>query len=97
MWQVGFLGVRVGEAKHPGPLRVVSANVTSLLTQCSVIDELVADIVGLQETRLSELGQVEIGRSLLDKGWQCFWGKPQPPQLRVDINFEPSPWNASHG
>eukprot|EP00973_Karenia_brevis_P007843 1064170-Karenia_brevis.AAC.1 len=43
------------------------------------------------------MGQQEFRRFFRDHGWQIFWGKPQPPQVRWDENFEPSPWNAAHG
>ena len=32
-WQVGYIGLRVGEAGNPGPLKIVSANVTAMSTQ----------------------------------------------------------------
>ena len=56
MWQVGFIAVKVGEATNTGPLEVLTTNVTSLGTQAGFLDVIHADVVGLQEARLSELG-----------------------------------------
>eukprot|EP00973_Karenia_brevis_P013340 1811667-Karenia_brevis.AAC.1 len=98
-WLCGYSGVRVGEASNPGPQcwQLVSANVTSLITQGDAIAEMSADIIALQETRLSEFGQCEASRHFGQRDWQCFWGKPQPPQQRANISHDLSPWNATHG
>ena len=89
--------MQVGEAAHPGPLRLVTANVTSFLTQGDVISDFDADILCLQETRLSEFGQRDMSRKYEEQGWHRVWGRPQPPQSRTDTSFQPGPWNATHG
>eukprot|EP00973_Karenia_brevis_P046390 6432069-Karenia_brevis.AAC.1 len=40
VWQVGFCGLRVGEASNPGPFQIKTANVTSLWTQFSEVVKL---------------------------------------------------------
>eukprot|EP00973_Karenia_brevis_P002313 311871-Karenia_brevis.AAC.1 len=55
LWQVSYLGLRVGEAMHPGPnvdgdMSIMTANVTSLLTQADVVCTLDADIIAVQES-----------------------------------------------
>eukprot|EP00973_Karenia_brevis_P081265 11267179-Karenia_brevis.AAC.1 len=55
-----------------------------------------AEVIGLQETRLSEQGQLDMTTTLQQQGWQSFWGRPQEPQHRAQA-FVPSPWNATHG
>eukprot|EP00973_Karenia_brevis_P074402 10338091-Karenia_brevis.AAC.1 len=37
LWQAGFCGIRVGEAKHPGPVQIITANVTSMWTHVAEI------------------------------------------------------------
>eukprot|EP00973_Karenia_brevis_P082250 11402666-Karenia_brevis.AAC.1 len=66
-------------------------------TQRELASGLDADVLCLQEARLSEMGQWDMDRELGNDGWQCFWGKPQPPQTRQNTSFNPSPWNATHG
>eukprot|EP00973_Karenia_brevis_P005913 805501-Karenia_brevis.AAC.1 len=103
LWQCGFNGCRVGEAAVPGPVansgnwRAVTANITAWSTQADAVMALEADIVGLQETRLSELAQFEAHEEVKQQNWQVVWGKPQPPQQRENQDFVPSAWNAKHG
>eukprot|EP00973_Karenia_brevis_P088706 12302057-Karenia_brevis.AAC.1 len=75
----------------------MSANVTSMNTQISYVDSVSAEVLALQEVRLSETGQRDMSAELYGKGWTCLWGKPQEPQVRADTSFIPSPWNATHG
>eukprot|EP00973_Karenia_brevis_P030209 4163564-Karenia_brevis.AAC.1 len=89
-WQAGFVGLRVGEAKNPGPWKIGTANVTSMWTQMDAAASISADVLALQETRLSEAGQKLMTEELDKRGWQCFWGCPQPPQCRQTWSCTPS-------
>lgn len=69
----------MGEAAHPGPqLRVVSGNCTSLLRHMEDILGIEADVLVLQEVRLTEEGMELATREAEDKGWDTLWGRPQP-------------------
>eukprot|EP00663_Eupelagonemidae_sp_cell21sb_P002558 gene2558-6142_t len=97
----GLLGVRLGEAKVPGKLYegseggwgIATSNVTALNApgRESAVTALPAEVIGLQETRLTADGQKVMTRSLRAKGWQVIWGAPQQ-QGRSD-----SVWDAGGG
>ena len=53
-----------------------STNVTSLHTQIESVMRIPADVLGRQEIRLSQAGQVEMAHTLREKGWHVVFGKP---------------------
>ena len=74
-----------GEAQNPGPiptnekpswLVAGTTNVTAMTTQFENIMSIPADILGCQEVRLPEPGQVDMARELYEKGWNVTFGKP---------------------
>ena len=95
-WLVSYLGIRVGEASNPGSSALISANITSLHSQFDEVVRLNAEMLALQETRLSELAQLDMSRLLGDHGWAAIWGKPMQPQKRKQASV-PSAHNARHG
>ena len=74
-WHTGY---RLGEALHPGPLSIASANITSLLLHYQQF--LHHDVLLLQETRLTTFGQSYIQQRLDEIGWSALWSDPRPPQ-----------------
>ena len=73
-----------GEASNPGPVpprsgidHVVAAstNMTSMKTQLESVLAIPADILGGQEVRLCEAGQVDMSRELHERGWSAVFGK----------------------
>lgn len=79
---------------HPGPprlpLTLVSANVTSLRAHQAEVMSWTADIVALQEVRLTSQGQRATAAVAREQGWTAIWGTPQP--MRTG-----SIWGASPG
>ena len=66
---------------HPGPvrLRICSVNITSLYLHFeTLLDHY--DVVLVQESRLTEFGQVRLRFLLMDHQWSAIWGPPRPPQ-----------------
>ena len=71
-WIVGY---RFGEAEHPGPmqLRVCSVNITSLYLHFeALLNDY--DFLLIQESRLTEFGQVRLRFILMDHHWSAIWG-----------------------
>ena len=66
-WQVGYIG-----------RQLVTTNVTSFTRHRVAVTELPAQVVAVQETRLTQAGQQSLQRALHADGWQAVWGKPQP-------------------
>eukprot|EP00662_Eupelagonemidae_sp_cell21_P054111 gene54111-26767_t len=99
----GYRGVRVGEAKTPGKgpasaWGIMSSNVTSLNAPLreSEVAAFDAEVIGLQECRLTKEGQKTMSRSLLLAGWRTIWGCPQAPRpRRAGEGY--SPWDAEYG
>ena len=60
-----------------------SVNITSLYLH---FETLLAhyDIVLVQESRLTEFGQVRLRFLLMDHQWSAIWGPPRPPQRDLD-------------
>jgi hypothetical protein len=79
--------LRCGDVEpHPGPLRIVVANVTSLRRRAAEVFALEADIVALQETRLGAVAQKVMATSAKFEGWEAYWGAPrkvQPPASKT--------------
>ena len=104
-WQVGYTGLRVGEAALPGPedaldeqlsiFSVASVNVTSLPVQFEEVASIPCQVVALQETRLNDWAQTELSHWCHERGWQLLCGRAQPAQERSKGNI--SQWNAKHG
>ena len=69
----------MGEASHPGPiLSVITANVTSLIPHIPYVANLEADVLALQEVRLTTDGQ-KLANDLLEPfKLNSVWGKAQP-------------------
>ena len=68
-----------GEASNPGPpehMVAATTNVTSLRTQIESVMSIPADVLGAQEIRLCESGQVDMARDLFDRGWNVVFGRP---------------------
>eukprot|EP00660_Eupelagonema_oceanica_P019513 gene19513-biopygen42552 len=85
-WQVGYAGVRVGEAANPGhaPWKVTTANVTALTERTRIpLSTIGGSIVALQEVKLTKVGQEAATKRLWHEGWQTTWGKAQPPGTRA--------------
>ena len=61
---------------RPGPLQVESANVTSLGRHWRQVMTSKADIVCLQETRLTAAGQRAMAALARKMGWCALWGAP---------------------
>ena len=53
-----------------------STNITSLRTQIESVMRIPADVLGRQEIRLCQAGQVEMAHTLREKGWNVVFGKP---------------------
>ena len=77
-----WAGIRVGEARKPGPWQVCAANATSVPRNEEALVRLGegADLIGITETRLGELQQRSYARRLAQRGFTAVWGKPQPLQ-----------------
>eukprot|EP00664_Eupelagonemidae_sp_cell27_P006048 gene6048-8598_t len=108
LWQVSYLGIRVGEAAVPGhrqadrAWRVTTINVTALTsTRSAVVVETLSDVLALQEVRLGGQAQRAMARDLDQKGWRAVWGKPQPllaPAHRhLSARTRESIWYAQQG
>ena len=65
-------------------------------TQFEEVVRMKGDLLALQETRLSELAQIDMSQMLAEHGWCAIWGKPMQPQKRKG-GFVPSAYNARHG
>eukprot|EP00660_Eupelagonema_oceanica_P016471 gene16471-20147_t len=93
-WEGGHRGERVGEARHPGKsgLCVMTANVSSLPVYEAVVTGFDADVVALQETKLTAMGQRQMGKALDLAGWTAHWGPPRPKKAAAATQ-----WNAAHG
>ena len=78
--------------QNPGP--ELTANATSLKAQMEAVLALPAHIMALQEVRLGVVAQQHMEKQLCNRGWQSFWGKPQP--LR-EGQHGASAWNAMPG
>ena len=76
------------------PLSMVTANVTSLLSQFEAVTQLPGTVLALQETRMGEVAQRAMQGRLLQRGWQVLWGKPQPMIAGLRTA---SAWNAVPG
>ncbi len=71
-----FCGVRVGEAKRPGPtenrlrmgMRFGTVNVTAFLNKPDLVTAFEADVLAVQETKLAALGQQEASEELRELG-----------------------------
>ena len=63
---------------HPGPMRVIVSNVTSVRTHWAAVSGWEADMVILAETRLTLQGQRVMTGLAREAGWQAFWGAPLP-------------------
>ena len=75
----GYEGQRVGEAGNPGPLfSAVSANVTSFLPHLDYMATIDADVVAMQEVRLTEDAIKIADDRLQPYEVSGLWGKPQP-------------------
>ena len=76
---MGYRGIRIGEASHPGPpFTIRTANVTSLMPHLPFVADFECDVIALQETRLTIDGQKIVNEELVKRGWTPVWGKPQP-------------------
>eukprot|EP00664_Eupelagonemidae_sp_cell27_P004876 gene4876-6366_t len=84
LWQVSYLGVRVGEAAQPGhEWSLLSQNVSSLSAhQQEVVSWRHAGAICMQEVRLTQAAQRAVGAELWEEGWQAFWGAPQPVEAQ---------------
>lgn len=66
----GYNGVRVGEAKNPGPdCVVVSGNCTSFLRHAENIMAINAQVLALQEVRLTTTGMQIASDNAAEAGW----------------------------
>ena len=54
-----------------------------------------AHVIAMQETRLNEQGQHDMGKEMEENGWTLICGKPQPPLKRRAA--AQTPYNARHG
>ena len=105
LWQMSWLGVRVGEAAVPGPhqadqlLRLASVNVTWWVTQDAEATALHADVVALQETRLSEIAKASAARLAHIRGYTAVWGKGCPTRRmhRKGVRVSATVSNCAHG
>ena len=94
-WQVGYCGIRVGEADHPGPriLRLGFGNVSSLLLHQPYLNTVPADVFAMCETRLNEHGIRRVKESIQELSWNFIAGHPQS-QRQQDVPgrlFDPMP------
>ena len=72
-----LLLLRCGDVEpHPGPMRVVQANVTSLRLHWHTVTEWHADMVLISETRLTAVARQVMCAKAGALGWQAFWGAP---------------------
>ena len=92
-----FFGMIVGEASHPGPpekldvtpIKLVVSNPTAVHKKTDEVVALGADIVVFSETSATSVVQTEMTRSLLNKGFRCFWSKPVPNK-KLTLDSRPS-------
>eukprot|EP00660_Eupelagonema_oceanica_P019294 gene19294-biopygen28237 len=96
LWQVSYLGIRVGEARHPGYWEISTANVSSLApTQLEATLSLGGEVIGVQETALTGIAQRDLNSQLRRRGWRAIWGKEQPPW--VSEGHQATPWKGQKG
>eukprot|EP00666_Eupelagonemidae_sp_cell4sb_P002286 gene2286-21884_t len=102
----GHLGERVGEARVPGHVYheaewgVATANVTALDApgRPQAVASIPAQVIGLQETKLTAQMQRSMTKSLRNQGWHAVWGAPQAPrQAREGQAHDGGTWNAEYG
>ena len=74
----GHRGERVGEAAHPGPLRICAANVTSLAPHVDAVASAPCDVLLLSECKATSAGQRSLSAAFSKLGWQVLWGAPRP-------------------
>ena len=79
-----------------GRLRIVSANITSMLSQLDVVTHLPGDILALQETRMGEGAQKHMTKVLAESGWAIAWGKPMP-LISLAAGSSPTLWSTHAG
>ena len=65
----------MGSPGTRGGLRLVNANVTSLRAHADAVFRVEADVVALQEVRLTAAAQRAMRAQARPHGWDCFWGK----------------------
>ena len=79
-------GVQEGSTLHMLPrlrggegvkeVHLVNANVTSMRAHADDLLRVQAELLALQEVRLTEAGQRAVRARARDQGWDCLWGKP---------------------
>ena len=67
-----------GEAGNPGPFDAASANITAMQTQYTAALRIPAEVLGLQEIRLTGAAQLLWARELEKSGWHVVFGAPMP-------------------
>ena len=78
-WLASSFLLRSGDVHpQPGPVHIVSANITSMHTYCQDVASWLADIIAVQETRLTLKGQQVMAGILRERGWGTLWGQPMP-------------------
>ena len=63
---------------RPCRFSIASINVASWLAHSDFINDIAADVVAVQETRLTQDGQLIAADAAKSGKRQCVWGKPQP-------------------
>lgn len=79
-------GVRIGEAKNPGPVnsceifRIGQINPTSLPTRTRDFLNIGADVIALSETSATQPVQIECAKNLRPFGYSCVFSEPVDSQ-----------------
>ena len=73
-----WTSLRLGEALHPGPFRILTWNIGSLRLHLDELLEVVSseiiDAVLLQEHKVPSQARNKVARELLQNDWVIFWG-----------------------
>ena len=87
-----FVGVRVGEATHPGPrpaetaaqITICCTNLGSILKKHDFITQLPATIVCLSETCATQRVQEQMSHTMRSSGMHITWGSPVEVKERAE-------------
>ena len=74
---------RVGEASHPGPIRLAVVNPTAVLKKVPDLLELGADILCASETSATHITQQTVTKSFSQHKFRSFWSPPVPSQFET--------------
>ena len=81
----GYVGVRLGEASHPGPfLKIHIGNVSSMLLHQEYLVRAKTDMYCMTESRLTAHSQAEAREIWEKKDWDVYCSEPQPPRRPND-------------